>query len=252
MSEVTFGSATLPRVLCGTSPFMGAGQFGLAGQEWHRRFFNHPERMSEMFEHFCRLGYPGAHVTGYPTIVEAARLTKESYDLKVAVSLLPENWEENLREVMVLDPEVVFVHGAMTDRFLDKRLDDLKACFDAIRNMNSFPGLATHDTCHTLKVLQSEDSPFKDESFGLLLPINRTGYSIGGTTTEMEDLLRALENQHPVMGMKVLAAGKISPQEALDYVFGVPNVRTVTVGVTEKWQAAQIAEIADSAHSELT
>ncbi|MFX1263703.1 MAG: hypothetical protein ACFFAZ_16760, partial [Promethearchaeota archaeon] len=72
MSEVTFGSTTLPRVLCGTSPFMGAGQFGLAGREWHRRFFNHPERMSEMFEHFCRLGYPGAHVTGYPTIVEAA------------------------------------------------------------------------------------------------------------------------------------------------------------------------------------
>ncbi|MHA2313029.1 MAG: hypothetical protein ACXADF_16190 [Candidatus Thorarchaeota archaeon] len=250
MSEVTFGSTSLPRILCGTSPFMGAGQFGLAGQEWHRRFFNHPERMSEMFEHFCRLGYPGAHVTGYSTIVEAARLTKETRDLKVAVSLLPENWEDNLKEVLVLDPEVVFVHGAMTDRFLDKRLDDLKACFDAIRNANSFPGLATHDTCHTLRVIQSEENPLQDESFGLLLPINRTGYSVGGTTTEMEELLGKLDSRHPVMGMKVLAAGKIPPQEALDYAFGIPNVRVVTVGVSEKWQAAQIAaqiaEIVDS------
>jgi hypothetical protein len=202
--------------------------------------------MSEMFEHFCRLGYPGVHVTGYSTIVEAARMTKESHDLKVAVSLLPENWEDNLREVLVLDPEVVFVHGAMTDRFLDKRLDDLKACFNAIRNGNSFPGLATHNTCHTLTVLQSEENPLQDESFGLLLPINRTGYSVGGTTDEMEELLGALDSRHPVMGMKVLAAGKIPPQEALDYVFSIPNVRTVTVGVTEKWQAAQIAEIVDS------
>jgi hypothetical protein len=164
---------------------MGAGQFGRVGQEWHRRFFNHPERMSEMFGHFCRLGYPGAHVTGYPTIVEAARMTKESHNFKVAISLLPENWEENLKEVLVLDPEVVFVHGAMTDRFLDKRLDDLKECFDTIRTANSFPGLATHDTCHTLTVLQSEENPLQGESFGLLLPINRTGYSIGGTPTEI-------------------------------------------------------------------
>ena len=225
---------------------MGAGQFGLAGQEWHRRFFNHPKRMSEMFEHFCRLGYPGAHVTGYPTIVEAARLTKEKYDLRVAVSLLPENWEDNLREVLVLDPEVVFVHGAMTDRFLDKRLEELMTCFNAIRDANSYPGLATHDTCNTLRVLQSEENPLQDESFGLLLPINRTGYSAGGTTAEMEDLLGALDGRHPVMGMKVLAAGKIPPQEALDYVFGISNVRTVTVGITEKWQAAQLAEIVDS------
>jgi hypothetical protein len=65
----------------------------------------------------------------------------------------------------------------------------------------------------------------------------------------MEDLLSALDARHPVMGMKTLAAGRIPPQEALDYVFGIPNVRTVTVGVTEKWQAAQIAEVVDSLYS---
>lgn len=246
LSEVSFGPTTLPRLLCGTSPFMGAGQFGPIGQEWYRRFFNHPERMSEMFERFCKLGYPGAHVTAYPTIIEAARLAKEKCDLKIAVSLLPENWEKNLKEVLVLKPEVVFVHGAMTDRFLSKRLEDLMECFEAIRNEKSFPGLATHDTCHTLKVLQSDKNPLKEESFGLLLPINKTGYSIGGTIPEMEDLLRALDTSHPVIGMKTLAAGKIPPQEALEYVFGIPNVRIATVGVTENWQAAQIAEIADS------
>ena len=249
MLEVNFGPKALPRLLCGTSPFMGAGQFGLAGQKWYRRFFNHPDRMSEMFVHFCRLGYPGVHVTAYPTIVEAARLAKESHDLKVAISLLPENWEKNLEETRVLDPEVVFVHGAMTDRFLDRRLEDLKSCFEAIRATNAFPGLATHDTCNTLQVLQSDENPLQDEAFGLLLPVNSIGYSVGGATTEMEELLQSLDSRNPVMGMKVLAAGKLPPLDALEYAFSLPKVRTVTVGVTERWQAAQLAEIIDSVQS---
>lgn len=206
--------------------------------------------MSALFDHFCKLGYPGAHVTGFPTIIEAAKLTKKHYDLKIAVSLLPFNWEENLEQVLVLDPEVVFVHGQMTDKFLQKRLEDLKACFETIRNANSFPGLATHDTCHTLKVLQSEENPLQDEEFGLLLPINKTGQLVGGPITEMEDLLCTMDTRYPVMGMKTLAAGKIPPQEALEYVFGIPNVRAAAVGVTEQWQVAQIAEIVDSLHNE--
>ncbi|MFX0045209.1 MAG: hypothetical protein ACFE8Z_05135 [Candidatus Hermodarchaeota archaeon] len=249
MTEVSFGPAALPRLLCGTSPFMGAGQFGLAGREWYRRFFNHPDRMSEMFVHFCKLGYPGVHVTAYPTVIEAARITKESQDLRVAISLLPENWERNLEETLVLDPEVVFVHGAMTDRFLDRRLEDLRSCFEAIRAANAFPGLATHDTCNTLRVLQSDDNPLQDEAFGLLLPVNKTGYSVGGSTTEMEQLLQSLDVRNPVMGMKVLAAGKLPPQEALEYAFSLPRVRAVTVGVTERWQAAQLTEIMDSIQS---
>lgn len=250
LSEVRFGPATLPRVLCGTSPFVGSPQFGDAAEQWLKRFFDHPERMSELFDCFCRLGYPGAHVTAFPTVIEAARLTKESHDLKVAVSLLPKNWEENLKEALVLDPEVVFVHGAMTDRFLEKRLDDLKACFETIRDGNSFPGLATHDTCHTLRVLQSEENPLQDEAFGLLLPINKAGQYVGGTIAEMEDVLSTTDNRHPVMGMKTLASGKIPPLEALEYVFGVPSVRVVAVGVTERWQADQIAEVVDSLHGE--
>jgi len=248
LGESAFGPTTLPCVLCGTSPFMGASQFGSAGEEWLKRFFNHPERMSELFDQFCRLGYPGAHVTGYPTVIEAAQLTKEQFDLKVVVSLLPHNWEENLEQVLVLNPEVVFIHGQMTDRFLEKRLDALLACFDSIREANAFPGIATHDTCHTLRVLQSEKSPLEGEPFGLLVPINKTGMLRGGSAKEMEDLLCSMDTRYPIMGMKVLAAGKIPPQEALEYVFGIPNVRIVTVGATEEWQVIQLIEIVDSIH----
>ena len=199
MSETAFGPTILSRVLCGSSPFVGSSQFGSEGEKWLERFFDHPERMSALFNEFCRLGYPGAHVTGFPTVIEAVQLTREKYDLKVVASLLPFNWDENLEQVLVLNPEVVFIHGAMTDKFLEKRLDDLISCFETIRNANSFPGLATHDTCHTLKVLRTEDNPLQDEIFGLLLPINKTGQLSGGSTKEMEDLLGTMDTRYPCL-----------------------------------------------------
>ncbi|TFG29990.1 hypothetical protein EU528_08895 [Candidatus Thorarchaeota archaeon] len=251
MSETAFGPTMLPRVLCGTSPFIGASQFGSKAEEWLERFFDHPERMSALFDLFCKSGYPGVHVTGFPSVIEAALLTKERYDLKVVASLLPFKWEENLEQVLVLNPEVVFIHGQITDKFLEKRLDNLKACFETIRSANSFPGLATHDTCHTLKVLQSKEHPLQDEIFGLLLPINKSGLLSGGTTKEMEVLLSTMDTRYPVMGMKTLATGKLPPREALEYVFGIPNVRAAAVGVTEQWQVTQITEIVDSFQEKL-
>jgi hypothetical protein len=65
----------------------------------------------------------------------------------------------------------------------------------------------------------------------------------------MEELLQSLDIRNPVMGMKVLAAGKLPPLEALEYAFSLPKVRAVTVGVTERWQAAQLTEIVDSIQS---
>jgi hypothetical protein len=228
---------------------MGASQFGSDGKEWLKRFFDHPERMSALFDKFCRSGYPGVHVTGFPTVIEAALLTKKQFDLKIVASLLPFNWEENLEQILVMSPDVVFVHGQMTDRFLEKQLDDLLACFESIRQANAFPGLATHDACHTLRVLQSEKNPLESEIFGLLLPINKTGMLRGGTMKEMEDLVSSMDTECPIMGMKVLAAGKIPPQEALEYTFGIPNIDIVTVGVTEEWQVIQLTEIVDSIHN---
>ncbi|MFX1564005.1 MAG: hypothetical protein ACFFDP_11940, partial [Promethearchaeota archaeon] len=74
MNEVKYGSASLPPLLCGSSPFMGAGQFGSNGHTWYQRFYHHPKRMAEIFEYFCELGFPGVHLVAVPSILEAARL----------------------------------------------------------------------------------------------------------------------------------------------------------------------------------
>ncbi|MFX0173593.1 MAG: hypothetical protein ACFE9L_17015 [Candidatus Hodarchaeota archaeon] len=241
--EVKFGPKKIPLLLHGTSPFVGAGQFGLRAREWYEYFFHHPKRIAELFNYFCKLGFPGVHVIGYPTIIEAAKLTKENNPMKVTVSLLPNDWEENLTQVAQLEPEVVFIHSAMTDMFLQKHDEKIFSCFQAIRDQtNALPGIATHDTFQTLLSFQKSSHALFKEDFGLLLPINTSGWGMGGSPTKIIDLLNTLGN-HPVMAMKTLAAGQLSPGKALDFVFRVPQVIAATVGMTTKEEATEIASI---------
>ena len=251
MKEVEYSSKQLPRLLCGSSPFMGAGQFGGSGAAWYHQFFNYPERMAELFSHFCKLGFPGVHIIAYPSIIEAARITKESHPLKVTASLLSEDWRENFEEVAALEPEVVYVHGAMTDQYLDQRVEELIECFQVIRDIGAFPGIATHNTYQALKVLQSVDHPLRQESFGLLLPINHLGWAIGGPLKEVVELLEKTDsNQYPVAGMKILAAGRLDPDEALRFAFQVAKVKVAAIGVVAKEQADQLADICRNLLSE--
>ncbi|MFX0206784.1 MAG: hypothetical protein ACFFDT_12430 [Candidatus Hodarchaeota archaeon] len=242
MSEVKFGPKTLPRLLHGTSPFMGAGQFGSKAQEWYQRFFHHPERMADLFSFFCEQKFPGVHVVGYPTLIEAARITKETYPLKVAVSLLPENWNENLELVATLEPEVVFVHGVMTDNYLQKHTTALLSCFQAIRDHSAFPGLATHDTRQTLLSIQTSSNSLFQEPFGLLLPINSMGWGMGGSLNDILKMLQKIDDR-PVMAMKTLAAGQLPPNEALKFVFGISQVQVATIGMTSKEEVTEIASV---------
>lgn len=245
MVEVDFGSKRLPLLLFGTSPFMGAGQFGLKGREWYQHFFNHPKRMAELLNSFCEQGFPGVHVIGYPTIIEAVRLTKVNYPLKTAVSLLPDDWDENLELVAKLEPDVVFIHGVMTDNYLHKHAEALLSCFQAIRDHDAFPGLATHDSHQTLLALQASSHPLLQEFFGLLLPFNSMGWGMGGSPNEIINLLQKMD-EHPIMTMKTLAAGQIPPKEALEFVFEVPQVRIAAIGMTSKEEVAEIAAIGRS------
>lgn len=224
---------------------MGAGQFGIKGREWFQRFFHYPERMAELFDYFCEQGFPGVHVVGYPTIVKAARLTKEKYPLKIAVSLLPDNWNKNLTEITELEPEVVFIHGAMTDNFLQRNIAALKTCFQAIRDQGGFPGLATHDTKRTLSKLLNNSNPLQEENFGLLLPINSKGWGMGGTTSEIMNLIQKTD-KYSIMAMKTLAAGQLQPEEALKFVFSIQEIRVATIGMINKKEVAEIAAIGNS------
>ena len=81
-------AANLPRLMLGTSPFIGAGQFGSKALEYRRLFFEKPENMTRLFVHSAKLGVKAVQLVGYQPLVAALRKAQEiTGDFFVAVTI---------------------------------------------------------------------------------------------------------------------------------------------------------------------
>src|SRR3990172_1981401 len=61
----------LPELMLGTSPFIGAGQFGSKSLNYRRRFFDNPDNMTRLFVHSANLGVKAVQLIGYQPLVTA-------------------------------------------------------------------------------------------------------------------------------------------------------------------------------------
>lgn len=57
--------------MMGTSPFIGAGQFGSKALEYRRLFFEQPENMTKLFVKSAELGVKAVQLVGYEPLVSA-------------------------------------------------------------------------------------------------------------------------------------------------------------------------------------
>lgn len=65
--------------MLGTSPFIGAGQFGSKSLEYRKRFFDNPDNMTRLFVHSADLGVRAVQLVGYQPLVEALMKAEEIY-----------------------------------------------------------------------------------------------------------------------------------------------------------------------------
>ncbi|GFO97524.1 hypothetical protein ig2599ANME_1728 [groundwater metagenome] len=61
----------LPGLMLGTSPFIGAGQFGSKSLDYRRQFFDYPDNMTRLFVHSAKLEVKNVQLIGYQPLVEA-------------------------------------------------------------------------------------------------------------------------------------------------------------------------------------
>ncbi len=66
-----------PRLMLGTSPFIGAGQFGSKSLNYRRQFFDTPDNMTRLFVHSAKLGIKAVQLVGYQPLVAALRKAEE-------------------------------------------------------------------------------------------------------------------------------------------------------------------------------
>jgi len=218
--------------MTGTSPFIGAGQFGKNAAIYRKKFLFNTNAMLEVLEESYSFGGRGIELIPLGKISKAAKIMKETHnDYIITGSTFP-GPDPLIKELINLDATIIFVHGMISDRKnynLFKVLDEIAAC-------GVIPGIAAHNPISTLKFAFENT-----EAKTFLIPFNANGMLMGNQK-ELEDLI---DNNHDnyFVGMKTLAAGKLNPQKAFDYVVQ-HNICCTTIGMVSVEEAKTSTKIA--------
>ncbi|MBO8183077.1 MAG: hypothetical protein H0Z28_09845 [Archaeoglobus sp.] len=211
----------LPILIHGTSPFIGAAQFGSRAEEYHRRFYQNPILMSQFFVYFSSKCYPCVHITTHPPIIEATEIASEIRSINVIATVEDET---DLELIAKFDPLIVFLHASVTDRSNAREIEEFA---EACNDLGYIPGVATHNP--------GESIPMTDKIKAIkayMVPINPLGFlmspSFDSTLIAIEN---ARKNNKYIFGMKTLAGGRINPYKG--FPFALNYAHAIIVGFTE-------------------
>ncbi|RLI09589.1 hypothetical protein DRO32_00250, partial [Candidatus Bathyarchaeota archaeon] len=140
----------MPRALLGTSPFIGAGQFGPRSAYYYASFYGRPDRVAEVISAAVELGVLGIQPLSYPFLVEAIRMAQAELGIELAVvaTIGPSDPLGDLRMFEGLDLRAVLLHGSLTDASHGPEVEDL---FGRIREEGLLAGYVTHRPMRALE-----------------------------------------------------------------------------------------------------
>jgi len=166
-------------------------------------------------------------------VSEAAKIIAETYnDYIITGSTFP-GPDPLIDELAELDAKLIFAHGMVADK-KDKKLESL---IKDIESRGIIPGIAAHNPVSTLEYAFENIPSVK----AFLIPFNAQGLFMGDQK-KLEKIVDSHKNHH-FIGMKTLAAGKLDPNQAYDYL-SKHNICCTTIGMVSVDEARESTEIA--------
>jgi len=234
---ISIGGRELPAVSLGTSPFMGAGQFGSRAFTYRRLFFDNPANMVNLMVYAAELGVPCVQLLAVDRILDAFRDSRVQSGVDLACTLTvgfgDRDWE--LKQASDINPQVVFLHGMVTDR-LD--LKGIERWLKDIRNLGLVPGCVTHKPARVLPVLIRSGLDVQ----AYMVPFNREGIFMDCNPDALIKILDSIEQ--PVIAKKTLAAGTLSPGLSLPFIAQYPQIDGLALGLASREEMKESLSIA--------
>jgi hypothetical protein len=216
----------IPKLMLGTSPFIGAGQFGTKAYEYRQRFYHNESTMTQLFIKSAQLEVKAVQLIVYVPLVNAlVEAVKELGEEFFIAATLPSgrNFERDLDLVRPLKPAIIAIHALSCDA-LDSRI---AGWIKKIRAVGASPAAATHYPGATIEELDGAGFDFDV----YLAPVNPVGYAMA---PDKESTLKALETtDKQVIAIKPLAAGRLKPPPSL-FSFVYTYADSVSVGITSE------------------
>lgn len=220
----------LPRLMLGTSPFIGAGQFGPKSMEYKRTFYDNPKNMERLFVTASQSGINAVQLIAYGPLIEALHNVQKQVGKFYTAVTIVEDFLKDLEKVSVLEPDYIAPHAMFCDKF-DSRLP---FWIDKIKETGAKPAASTHNPGLTIPRL--EDSGI--EIF--LAPLNPLGYMM---KPDFESTLNAMKKTaKKIIAIKPLAAGKLEPEQTL-FQFIFKYADSMAVGMTSEWEMEEILAV---------
>jgi len=134
-----------------------------------------------------------------------------------------------------LNIKAIFLHNVFTDLGLGLGVREVFEFYmDYIRdNYGAIPAFGTMNFARLVKTF---------DKWGIKKPLimasfNKVGFQMNPSKEECEKVLRQYEVD--VLAMSTLAAGYLKPRDAYEYLFSLPNIKSVVVGVSKKEHAKE-------------
>ena len=131
----------------------------------------------------------------------------------------------------------VLLHEVITDMAIALNLEGLVKSYIKFMNEHGIkPGFETRNFPYLVNKFKEWGIDFK----GLVLaaPFNKIGFYMNPSKDECEKALTDVSGSTVIM-MSILAAGYLTPKEAIGYVRALPNARAIVVGVSNERQARE-------------
>lgn len=233
----------IPRTLLGTSPFIGAAQFGHRARLYQLDLYNQPENITKIIKKSYELGITGIQLVPYEPVVKAITWAlNDGCEMNIVGTVRPECEKDDIELLNKLEASSMLIHGVLTDQL---NYDFLIDMLEDISQTGAIAGLATHRPFNSTKNLL--ESPILDLFDIYMVPVNKTGYLMDTDffmekeRAELRELIKKIDKT--VIAKKTMAAGIMNPNDAFDYLKTLDYVDLMTVGIASESEARETFHI---------
>jgi hypothetical protein len=136
--------------------------------------------------------------------------------------------------------QVCLIHGQTTDSLFYRMERTFRPEFGelaaTIREMGYVPGMSTHNGGETIPVAEPFDVAV------INTPINKITWRMCPCVEMVSDAVR--NSSKKVIAMKTLAMGRVAPEEAMQWIWSVPGVDAIVLGIGTAAEAEETIRLA--------